>query len=511
MFKLTHFGVDNFRCFKTTGLVPLNPLSIFIGKNSSGKSSYLRLFPLLRQSIEEKTKGPVLWNGNFVDFGSFEESKHNNSDENIIYFKFRVVLKTLYSQQRRRRDVGQKADIILGVACDGKTTVAKILKLTTGINNFEIEFSGNKVIKCCINDYNVQNLDDLIVFNKNRFIPEIMAKKKISYQSGGEIKTYFTASEFNFFSKVDKLAISELRQYFHHRTADATILKGVFDSKSIAPDYIDSHLQYIYRLNQNFLENYAGSKADILERYLHYSFIYNLTNIFEEIDDSIKSYFKNVKYIGPLRAIAERYYRYKDLQADEVDHTGSNLPMVLNSLTPLQRERFETWTKQNFDFVVRLKEEGWHYAIKIQVGDDCKEYNINDMGFGYSQLLPIVTSLWLENFIGQRASEGIIFVIEQPELHLHPAFQSKLALMFCKVIKFAREHKRNVKIIFETHSKAMIDTIGECIEDGIIKNEDVTIAVVDKDNFTESSISFPKFDEEGNLSGWPIGFFSGRL
>lgn len=97
-----------------------------------------------------------------------------------------------------------------------------------------------------------------------------------------------------------------------------------------------------------------------------------------------------------MRSTTERYYRFQDLQVDEIDHTGSNLAMLLNSLRPSEQKEFSLWTKDNFGFSVFVKEVGAHYAVKIISPDDQKEYNISDMGFGYSQVLPIIVSIWME-------------------------------------------------------------------------------------------------------------------
>lgn len=57
----------------------------------------------------------------------------------------------------------------------------------------------------------------------------------------------------------------------------------------------------------------------------------------------------------------------------------------------------------------------------------------------------------------------------------------------------------------------MIDTLGDNIEDGIIKKNDINIVLFEKCDITNSSIvKFASYDNEGNLDNWPIGFFSGR-
>ena len=74
---LKSIGIKNFRSLKNTCIgekevVDLKPLTMLLGKNSSGKSSFLRLFPLLKQSVSARTRGVLSFFGDEVDFGDFD-------------------------------------------------------------------------------------------------------------------------------------------------------------------------------------------------------------------------------------------------------------------------------------------------------------------------------------------------------------------------------------------------------------------------------------------------------
>jgi len=58
--RLEAFGVKNLRCLTGTGLVPIRPVTVLVGRNSSGKSTFLRALPLLRQSVETARNSPIL-------------------------------------------------------------------------------------------------------------------------------------------------------------------------------------------------------------------------------------------------------------------------------------------------------------------------------------------------------------------------------------------------------------------------------------------------------------------
>lgn len=60
MAKLKAVGVKNLRALVDTNLVALKPITLLVGKNSAGKSTFARIFPLMRQSNEEKRRAPVL-------------------------------------------------------------------------------------------------------------------------------------------------------------------------------------------------------------------------------------------------------------------------------------------------------------------------------------------------------------------------------------------------------------------------------------------------------------------
>lgn len=89
---MDEFRIKNLKSLKDTGFFSIKPITVFIGQNSYGKSSIVRTLPLLKQSTESKTLGTILWDGKYVDFGSFEESINNNSKingTNEIEFTFR--------------------------------------------------------------------------------------------------------------------------------------------------------------------------------------------------------------------------------------------------------------------------------------------------------------------------------------------------------------------------------------------------------------------------------------
>lgn len=91
MNKLNSIRVQNLRSLKDTGFINLKPLTILVGRNSVGKSTFARTFPLIRQSCEAQKKSPVLWYGRLVDFGDFKTALNKGNAHEGISFSFKFI------------------------------------------------------------------------------------------------------------------------------------------------------------------------------------------------------------------------------------------------------------------------------------------------------------------------------------------------------------------------------------------------------------------------------------
>ncbi len=527
MIMLKSIRVRNFRSFSDSEenhFIDIKPLTILLGKNSSGKSSFLRTFPLLRQSVETDTTGPILWYGSYVDFGAFSEVKNNDLNDEYIHFDFKLELNldsfSRYSSRYRRtlmHDIGTdniiSVDVSVAVAEENKKTIAKEVEVKVSGEKFLFKFDRQDKGTFLFNDDEV-NIDYIL---NNQFIPRVgrFSQRKVYLVSGKE--TTMTRFDEDFLSDhLFRNMMPILKRHFHSNTSVSRIREGLEKIGICDRENLYALLVYAFNDNKVFIKNLESKTDLVIEDFYNAIIRVNVLIILNGINRSLDDAFRNVRYIAPLRATAERYYRHQDLQVNEIDHTGSNLAMLLKSLPEIQKKSFSKWTEHNFGFSIRVEEMGLHYALKIKNKFDSHEYNINDMGFGFSQILPIVASIWFEANIERnrrsryRRNTQLIFTIEQPELHLHPEFQARLAKLFAKVIQVKEEYDSNIYIIFETHSRTMINSLGECIEDGDLSEDDVNIVIFDKgENKKFTNVSFSNFDEDGDLINWPIGFFSG--
>jgi hypothetical protein len=229
--------------------------------------------------------------------------------------------------------------------------------------------------------------------------------------------------------------------------------------------------------------------------------ISKLPGILKTVDDELESFSQSVRYVEPLRATAERYYRRQDLAVNEIDSRGANTAMFLNSLSEVQLSNLRDWMSKSLGFSVSMDVSAGHVELKINDGQGSYR-NIADLGFGYSQMLPIILQVWRSGQGGQGITSEVV-AIEQPELHLHPHYQSLLADLIC-----TSAIKGRSRVFIETHSDHFINRLGYLVAEGKLDPRNVQIIVV-SDHSGESTVRTCDFDSDGLLGdNWPAGFFS---
>ncbi|GAB2695788.1 hypothetical protein GCM10011495_10060 [Hymenobacter frigidus] len=161
-----------------------------------------------------------------------------------------------------------------------------------------------------------------------------------------------------------------------------------------------------------------------------------------------------------------------------------------------------------------LKELGLIYSFKVQpIAPNRKEYEVRiqrtaesasvfltDVGFGVSQILPVLVLLFY-------VPEGSTVILEQPEIHLHPAVQAGLADVFIDAIK-----RRKVQIVLESHSEHLLQRLQRRMAEFTLNPEKSIDPETIKLYFTSikagrSELTTLELDEYGNIGNWPAGFF----
>ena len=120
------------------------------------------------------------------------------------------------------------------------------------------------------------------------------------------------------------------------------------------------------------------------------------------------------------------------------------------------------------------------------------QHRPTNVGFGLSYTLPVIVSLLMP--------KETLCLIENPEAHLHPRGQTKIAELA------ARAAKAGMQVMVETHSDHFIDGIRIAVREGILTPDDVAIHYFERQG-GESVVKSPVIDSDGRLSEWPAGFF----
>ena len=123
------------------------------------------------------------------------------------------------------------------------------------------------------------------------------------------------------------------------------------------------------------------------------------------------------------------------------------------------------------------------------------EFTPLNVGFGISYVLPIIVAVL-------KSKPDDLLIIENPESHLHPAGQSKIAEL-CAIAS-----SQGVQIIIETHSDHFLNGIRVATKKEILKPESSQIYYFRKEkNELETKIDILNIDKNGKIDEWPIGFF----
>lgn len=506
---LDQIRIINLRSLSDTGMIELKPLTVLVGKNSSGKSTFLRTFPLLKQTVETQTNDPILWySQNLVDFGSFDESVNKLNENKSITFEF-VFESIIYNRYKRgykttdEKPKKHKLSIIIN-----KNFIEKV-KLH--IEDHSIELMNKKIkdkivtsLKVNDNKYTNDNFYSLSG-DRNGLIPQIYFKSEGFYS---DISDYFIDDLHKNFSKIA-----------YKSTSKATIFDLIGEIKIGSSDEMLSSMQKSKSSANKLMSNLKKMKLeDVLFSEIRNSFLaMNINSLIMSCNIYLSRFFSSLSYIAPLRASAERYYRIQGISVDKVDSRGENLPMILQNMNKSQKKKFNEWTKENFNFEVDTDLNGGHTSLKI-IYQSGQKINLADTGFGYSQILPILLSMWkttysnnnLKLFANVENVKTVTIVIEQPELHLHPALQSKLIDTFVKLIMYGKERNINLKFIIETHSESIINRIGYLIsknQEGFNENLSNILIFDNEDNIYKTKIKKTSYNKNGIIKNWPLGFF----
>lgn len=219
--------------------------------------------------------------------------------------------------------------------------------------------------------------------------------------------------------------------------------------------------------------------------------------------------FQRIDYLGPLREPPKPVYISSGRSPQSVGIRGENAIDALWYSKRLGKTKHSNdllkttrgWIRKfGFGQNIRLIRDKTATSFHVQIKDQYlgTELNISNMGFGASQTLPIIIQCFY-------APPDSTLIIEQPEIHLHPAAQATLGDLF---IDAARNAGTN--FVIETHSEHLLARIRRRIAESKLDWKDVAIYYFDPT--TEGTkISPIKINEHGQLEDFPTGFFEEGL
>lgn len=439
---LTRLRLRNFKSWSDTGDIPLRPITAFFGANSSGKTGLLQALLLMKQTSESSDRSLVFHFGNGttpVDLGDFPSVVH-----------------------------GHNAGEEIGISLDWKADKA------FDVVNTE---SGDSVVL----DRNLGF--SIVAGQRNNGRASLPFVREMSHRVGDA-------------------------RFGMQRREPAAKKKTGYDLFAEGTDFkFGRSAGRVWPLPSP-VKGY-GFPDQVRAYYRNAGFLADLQLAFEER-------LRHVYYLGPLRAYPERRYTWAGVQPTDMGRAGASaVDAILASRERGQKiSRGRGYRKLTLEEYVAhwLKQLGLIYAFRIESIADgsplfrvlvkktpvSPEVLITDVGFGVSQILPVlVLCLYVP--------EGSTLILEQPEIHLHPAIQSGLA----DILIDARK-RRNVQILVESHSEHFLRRLQRRIAEEDLRGDDVGVF------FCEaipqgSSVTKLEINLFGAIANWPKDFFGDEL
>jgi AAA domain, putative AbiEii toxin, Type IV TA system len=216
--------------------------------------------------------------------------------------------------------------------------------------------------------------------------------------------------------------------------------------------------------------------------------------------DLIRSSGISTMAFAPVRSRPKRHY---SPLSDEFSPEGDNVPLLLaraadpnnkNAKALHQAIRdYGNYSEMFSDIGVKQLGRGSGDPFQVQVKVGTKQTNLMDVGYGVSQVLPLIVD-------AQRATSKTTLLLQQPEVHLHPKAQAALGSM---IKDWVSKNKKTV--VVETHSDYLVDRLRLEVKRDNLKVSDLKIFFLEKKN-GRTELHVLEVDTEGNILNAPDGY-----
>ena len=437
--------INNFRTWRETGKIRLAPFTVLFGTNSAGKTSLTQFLMMLKQTIESPDRGRVLHPGDqnsWVYLGTVRDFVFNHDLERELSFALSYDLPSRLTIKDPRSSWMGIADTVRFEAC--------------------IESYGDREKRLRV--------------------------KAMQYELSNEDKKTLSAS-----MELDpKSATGRGKGQYRLDAQNYELIRNVGRGWPLPPPI-----------------RFYGFPDEAVAYYQNTGFL-------DDIALSLEAQFGHLFYVGPLRGYPERSYVWS---GEEPNHVGFDGERAIEALLAARerwigrgyRKRSEQFQKvvarwllqldliKSFD-VKPIREGGQEYEVLVQVRRGSCEVNLMDVGFGLSQLLPVIVECFY-------VPAGSTIIFEQPEIHLHPSVQAGLADLFIEAIRAREDGKdRGVQVIVESHSEHFLRRLQRRIAEEVLSPDEVATYFCEPGP-SGSTIRELKVDEFGNIQNWPDSFF----
>lgn len=277
----------------------------------------------------------------------------------------------------------------------------------------------------------------------------------------------------------------------------------------------------IYRLSLATQAKHLGQSADFRPQR---SFAFSAATLnqlgvqgelIKPIGPALLDELSRIIYLGPLRRLAQRDYVWAGRMPAHIGDDGAKAVDALiasgvarqsalkrKKALPAEAQLFEQtihWLKEmNLADGLSIRALGGSARYQLMIENDGQASNLKDVGVGVSQVIPVIVAALF-------AKPGHIVIVEEPESHLHPLAQSKLAELFSQVSK-----ERNVQFIVETHSEHLFRRMQTLIAKQQITPNDAAMYFVEREK-TQAKLRELIPNKFGGIINWPDKFFGDAI